>query len=376
MKQLPAFIGALLFALHAFAQGDAAATGGAIVEALNKRDVDALVRVMDVDEIARLVTKDLGLSAADREQVRLSFPKALRNNLEIGVRTIEGSQGTAKFLRGGKRDAKPFSLVRYDLGDQGIDYVEYYLTASGKVDDWYVHSLATLYSTSAALGLATIFKTDSMLFGILGTRMTTEADTKPFAELRARLQKQDFAGAYKALEAFPEGFRKTRQWALMRVTYGARIDDPTHRAALRYLAQNFGQDPALQFMLIDHYAFEKQFDRALAALAALERAIGGEDAATANLRGRILIRPNATKRRPRPAAAAWRSSPITSRPTGAWWKSAWMRTTARSPSRASPRTRRPSRSSSTRSSSPASRPTRRSPRRRSSPPGRSAAKSS
>ena len=289
MKKISALLWGLLFSLHAAAQGDAAATGGAIVEALNKRDVDALLRVMDVDEIARLVTKDLGLSAADREQVRVAFPKALRNNLEIGVRTIEGSQGSAKFLRGGKRDARPFSLVRYDLGDQGIDYVEYYLTASGKVDDWYVHSLATLYSTSAALGLATIFKTDSMLFGIFGTRMTTEADTRPFAELRARLQKQDFAGAYKALEAFPEGFRKTRQWALMRVTYGARIDDLTHRAALRTLAQDFGQDPALQFMLIDHYAFEKQFDRALAALAALERAIGGEDAATANLRGRILI---------------------------------------------------------------------------------------
>jgi hypothetical protein len=289
MKKGSALLWSLLFSLHAVAQGDAAATGGAIVEALNKRDIDALMRVMDTDEVARLVTKDLGMSAADREKVRLSFPRALRNNLEIGMRTIEGSNGSAKFLRGAKRDARPYALVRYDLGDQGIDYVEYYLTASGKVEDWYVHSLATLYSTSAALGLATIFKTDSMLFGLFGTRMTTEADAKPFTELRARLQKQDFAGAYKALEAFPEGFRKTRQWALMRVTYGARIDDATHRGALRDLAENFGQDSALQFMLIDHYIFEKQFDRSLAALAALERAIGGEDAATANLRGRILI---------------------------------------------------------------------------------------
>ena len=316
MKKISAFIGGVLLSLHAIAQGDAAATGGAIVEALNKRDVDALLRVMDIDEVARLVTKDLGLSAADREQVRVSFPRALRNNLEIGLRTIEASKGTAKFLRGGKRDARPFALVRYDLGDQGIDYVEYYLTASGKVDDWYVHSLATLYSTSAALGLATIFKTDSMLFGILGTRMATEADTKPFSVLRERLQKQDFAGAYKALEAFPEGFRKTRQWALMRVTYGARIDDATHRAALRTLAQNFGQDPALQFMLIDHYIFEKQFDRSLAALAALERAIGGEDGATANLRGRILLQ---TKGYDEAAKACRRGMALESDHQPAYW---------------------------------------------------------
>jgi hypothetical protein len=42
-------------------------------------------------------------------------------------------------------------------------------------------------------------------------------------------------------------------------------------------------------MLIDHYVFESNFDRALAATAGLEKAIGGEDAATANLRGSILI---------------------------------------------------------------------------------------
>ena len=42
-------------------------------------------------------------------------------------------------------------------------------------------------------------------------------------------------------------------------------------------------------MLIDHYFFEEKFDRALASLGALERAVGGEDGATANLRGSILI---------------------------------------------------------------------------------------
>jgi hypothetical protein len=55
------------------------------------------------------------------------------------------------------------------------------------------------------------------------------------------------------------------------------------------LAQSFGADADLQFMLIDHYVFEAQHDRALTSVAALERAIGGEDAASANLRGSILI---------------------------------------------------------------------------------------
>jgi len=289
MTKIASFAAGVLFSLHALAQADVAATGEAVAAALNKHDVDAVLQMMDVEAVTRLVIKDLGLNAKDRESVRKGFPNALRNNIDIGVRTMEGTKGSAKFLRAGVRDAKPYALLRYDLGDQGIDYVEYYLTPARKVEDWYVHSMATLYSTSAALGLATVLKTDSMLFGLFGTRLTTEADVKPFSALRTHLQAQDFAGAYRALETFPEGFRKSRQWALMRVTYGGRIDDATHRAALRHLAQSFGKDADLQFMLIDHYLFEEQFDRALASLGALERAIGGEDGATANLRGSILI---------------------------------------------------------------------------------------
>lgn len=289
MKKVTSLIGGLVLSMQAAAQADVAATGQAIAAALNKRDVDGLYRTLDVEAVTRLVVKDLGLKEADRDGVSKGFPKALRNNLEIGVRTIEGTKGSARYMRSGVRDAKPYALVRYDLNDQGIDYVEYYLTPARKVEDWYVHSLATLYSTSARLGLATMLKTDTMLFSLFGTRLTTDADIKPFRDLRERLQAQDFAGAYKTLERFPEGFRKTRQWALMRVTYGGRIDEATHRAALRYLAQNFGKEADLQFMLIDHYVFEQQPERALTSLGALERAIGGEDAATANLRSKILL---------------------------------------------------------------------------------------
>jgi hypothetical protein len=277
----------LLLPLQALA--DAAATGKAIAAALNKRDVEAVMRHLDVEAVTQLVLKDMGLSQKDREAIAKGFPKALRNNIDIGVKSIEGSKGSVKYLRSGARDGKPYALVRYDLGDNGTEYVEYYLTAADKVEDWYAHSMATKYSTSAALGLATVFKTDSMLFSVFGSRLATEADAKPFAALRTNLQAQDFAGAYRTLETFPEAFRKTRQWAVMRVTYGGRVDENTHRAALRHLAQSFGSDPDLQFMLIDHYVFESQFDRALTSVGALEKAIGGADGATANIRGSILI---------------------------------------------------------------------------------------
>lgn len=314
MKKGVLMAAALLLA--SLARADVAATGEAIAAALNERDVEATLRLIDADAVGRNVVRDMGLSASDRDTVLRAFPNALRTNIDLGIRTIDGSKGSAKYLRAGKRNGRPYALLRYDLGEQGIDYVEYYLGKTDKVEDWYVHSMATLFSTSARLGLSTLLKSDSMLFALFGTRLATEADAKPFVELRASLQKQDFPAAYRALERFPEDFRNTRQWALMRVSYGGRVNEATHRAALRSLAQGFGKDPELQFMLIDHYFFEKQFDGALAALAGLERAIGGEDAATANLRGSILI---AAQRYQEAAVACRRGMKLESDHKPAYW---------------------------------------------------------
>ena len=75
---------ALLLPFQVFA--DPAATGKAIADALNKGDVEGVMRTMDVDAVTRLVLKDLGMSAKDRESVAKGFPKALRNNIDIGMR--------------------------------------------------------------------------------------------------------------------------------------------------------------------------------------------------------------------------------------------------------------------------------------------------
>lgn len=300
MKKILGTLAGLLLSIQV--QADPATSGEAIAAAINNRDVDGVLATIDVDAVSKLVLKDLALKDADRDALRKGLPKGLRNNLGIGMKSIEASNGSAKYVRSGTRGAKRYVLVRMDLGDQGTDYVEYFLTPAGKVEDWYVHSMATLYSTSARLSLATLFKTESMLYGLFGSRIASSADVKPFTDLRLNLQAQDYAAAYRTLERFPDDFRKTRQWALMRVTYAARMNDETHRAALRHLAANFPTDPELQFIFIDHHLFEEQFDRALGSVTALEEAIGGEDGATANLRGTIL----ASAKRFEPAAAACR----------------------------------------------------------------------
>lgn len=217
------------------------------------------------------------------------------------MRALDKNKGSAKFLRGGVEEGRPYALLRLDLSE-GVDYVKYFVSSSRGVEDWYVYTSAALFSTSARFNLATMLKNDSLLYSLFGVRSVGSADVKPFVELRKHLAAGDFAAAYRALEGFPEGYRKSRQWAVMRVTYSGYAGEESYRAALRHLARHFGGDADLQLILIDHYFFEKQYERVLAAIAALERAVGGEDASSSNLRGTVLT----TMRRHDDAAKACR----------------------------------------------------------------------
>lgn len=269
-------------------QKDAAALGRSLAAAFNERSVDAFVKVVDVDAFSRIVLSDLGLGKADHEALRTRLPLSVRKNAEMSMRAIAQNEGTAKYLRAGVEGGRAYALVRLDMGDQGVDYIKYYASSPRAVDDWYIFTAASLFSSAVRFNLATIFKSESVLFRLFGVRSVSARDTGAFIEVRDSLAKDDYGGAFKALEKFPEDYRKSRQWALMRVTYGGRAGGESYRQALRHLAAAFGTDADLQLALIDHYFYEKQFDRALAAVAALEGAVGGEDASTNGLKGNLL----------------------------------------------------------------------------------------
>ncbi len=280
----------------------AAALGQAIAAAFNERSVDAFMDVVDVDAFGEIVLRDLGIGTADSQAIRKRLPTAVRKMAETGMRAIAQNEGSAKFLRAGVEGGRPYAVVRLDLGDQGTDYIKYFASTPRAVEDWYVFTAASLYSSAVRFNLATLFKNESVLLKAFGLPSLSVRDTRAFLEVRDSVAKDDYVGAYKALERFPEDYRKSRQWAVMRVTYGGRAGDENYRQALRHLAARFGGDADLQLLLIDHYFYEKQFGRALQAVSALEAAVGGEDASTNGLKGNLLT----ALQRPRDAEAACR----------------------------------------------------------------------
>lgn len=291
-------------AADAPARRNAAAVGEALAAALNTRDLDAYMQHVDTGAVVRIVLKDLGLGERDAAALRQQLPNSVRKNISTGMRALEQDKASVRYMRDGRQDGRAYALLRIDMGEGGVDYIRYFLTPRYLVEDWYIYTAAALFSTQARFNLAAMLKSDSLLSAVFGVNLVGRADLKPFSELRQHLAADDYPAAYRALENFPESYRKSRQWALMRVAYGQRSGDENYRAALRHLAAGFGSDGDLQLMLIDHYFFERQFERSLAALAALEQAVGGEDASTSSLRGNLLTE---MKRYPNAAQACRRA---------------------------------------------------------------------
>ena len=149
--------------------------GQAIAAAFKQRDAEAFMRIVDTDAFAGSVLGDFNLSKKDASDIRQRMPVALQANVGASMRSIEKSNGSAKFLRGGGVEGgKPYALVRLDLGDNGVDYVKYYVSRQGAVEDWYVFTAASQLSAQVRFNLAFMLKSDSLLFALFGARSVSQ----------------------------------------------------------------------------------------------------------------------------------------------------------------------------------------------------------
>jgi hypothetical protein len=278
------------FAPAATTREDAAGIGQQIADAVNKRDVDRMMQLIDLQALQDRVAQGLGLTEGESQAFRQGMGKGLRRLTEGNMRGFAQRKGLAKFLRIGERDGKPFTMVRieYGIDEGGFDYIEYYLTPGLKVEDWYSYSRGSRASSSMRLAASAMLAKDSMLSTLFGIKHMDGAEIDKFKEFSRYVSAGDYGKAYLAMESMPGSYKQTKDWAMLRANL-ALNDEAAYRASLGHLANNFGSDNSVQFMLIDYYYYQQRFDRVYQTVAAFEGYLGGEDAATSFLKCSALI---------------------------------------------------------------------------------------
>ncbi|WP_028455369.1 hypothetical protein [Chitinilyticum litopenaei] len=267
-----------------------AAQGKRIGKLLNERDRMALLAMIDMPALAERVTAGIQLGAKDKADFVRGFtsPEAGRRMVDTSMNLLELNHGIAYLVKSRPLGKGSIQTLRIDFRSAddehgGYEYIDYYVNEQGRVFDWYLHSRSALISKTMSRLLLSMVEPDQ-LGTLLFNRKTLELGAlQAMQDMGRALNAGKFDAAYAAMQKLPAEFRDSVEGATTMAALATQLDESRHRQSLARLARLHGDKASVQFMLIDHYFYQKDYPRMLAAIAAFEQRVV-EDGATNYLR--------------------------------------------------------------------------------------------
>jgi hypothetical protein len=191
-------------------------------------------------------------------------------------------------------DTRPMrALVRFDLGDNGFDYLEFVVDGrSGRprAVDWFQLSTGQLLSVTIG-GIGQLFTTSdpSLLGRLLDIKNVDKAQVVTLRRIGELHRANKHAEAVALFHQLPEQTANARIMLTLRAQYAAFAEmQAEYESTLATMAKRYSDDPATAFMLIDHYFTVKDYPKALTALEAVEKRVG-KDGVTTMLRATVYF---------------------------------------------------------------------------------------
>lgn len=256
-----------------------------LVNAFNAEDLDELGALLDQRSLAEKVAVQLFDKQQDIRDFVEGFTSAQgKRQLISGMfGTLINNGASARYMRM-LFEPHPRPLVRIDMQSGGNEYLLLDIGDNGKIHDLYTASSGRQASESVADASRLMVKPSAntlrKLFGDMDVDNEVLAVFIDVAQMRMTGQ---FAEAYQRLKTLPEQVKNQKVVINTAVQLAQNLDERSYSAELARLARHFGDDPSVQFMLIDYYYFTEQTDAGLQAITNL-MARFGEDAVLQNLK--------------------------------------------------------------------------------------------
>lgn len=253
--------------------------GQSLADAYNKRDEALTSSLLDMNglglRVGRVMYPD---DAADQKSFAGGFSRNGGKSLvQTQFKLLEAAHGSVKFMR---VPAPQRVLLRVDLRDQGFDYLEFVLERdpSGhyRAVDWYQLSRGELVSvTVGAVTRLMIDPSPDLLRSLFGLKKMDPELIERLKIIGTFQRTGKYAEALAAYEQLPPAIGSSRIMLMARAGAASMAhNDEAYKKTLAELARLFGDDPAASFMLLDHYIYAKQTDKAVQAVANIERRVG------------------------------------------------------------------------------------------------------
>lgn len=250
-----------------------------IAEMLTDNDMEALYGMVDTRIILQRVSDaldDPSISDGQRKGFMRGISKRLRNNM------LSISDGKARWdmLKGRSDGGAYLCLVRTELNDAGLSYVEFEMRRYGdhlRIVDWL--DLVRDARVSDSL---------SILSHDVGTMLKTRTSSSADVKKSMKEERRDFINfllavgrgnaerAIQAYEALPQRLKNKPVYAQMIVTIASEADDAQYRLALKNLEQRFGTEDRYSLMLVDLYITDQHYEKAIQAVQKFKKRIGND----------------------------------------------------------------------------------------------------
>ena len=266
----------------------------AIVDGMNSGNIAELEQHFDFRTIGIKAGKELFNSEREYRDFATGMQTSRHNVLSSIVTQIQAAGGDMTLTGYVRRAKLVLPQVRLDLGDYGLDYIEYQLEqksdGSYQVVDWYNLSTGRMYSQTIAIGARLLIDPDpGILKKLLGITEVDKNSLKIITAMGQARRNADFVEANRLYATLPPEIRNTRVFLEMGIGFANLAnDDALYRKRLNTLAEKHGADPSAAFLLIDHYYYEGNVDKALANIEVMERQIG-KDGYTTFLKANLHV---------------------------------------------------------------------------------------
>ena len=287
----------LVVLLAATITGASAATveefGETIARTLQEGDADGFTALVDKDTLADRALS--GMKGGD------DFVSEVRKGLHMGLSQVGavltnnmGPDARVSYVRARTVDGVSRVLVRLDLGDRGLNYLDFFVheppDGSWQVFDWLDYVQGQAYTSSLRMALAfTVSENPSLMHRLLGLPEVDSAVVQQIGEMGKLSQRNEWVRWLEIYETLPARVRHSRVMLAGRVAAAATLDSmDDYMSAMADLHTHHGDDPTLSLALVDYYILTGDYDSAYRAVDRLEHSTGG-DAAVTNLRSGIAL---------------------------------------------------------------------------------------
>lgn len=267
--------------------------GNRWADAINDADAPALNALLDLEGLGRRSADTLPTSDTERNEFVRGFMRGAERLAPTWISQIQMTEGSALFLKVHSFDGMRGPLVRYDLGDQGYNYLlliaESQPNGEPRVVDLFLATTGQKFSdTLGAISLLLVAPNDSLLGQVFGVTNIDRNLVASFTSIGQLQRAGRTADAYAKVQELPEAIRNHRVMLNISVQLGSLLSEDLYRAELARLARYHRDDPTAAFTLIDYYFYKGDTEAAMNAILGMERAFG-TDAAISILKANISM---------------------------------------------------------------------------------------